>query len=77
MSNILSGKVVKLINEGLVSVQIERLIKHPIYLKSKKVHKKFLVKTDKPLQIGEKVEIIETRKISKNIHFKVLNIIKK
>ena len=52
--------------------------KHPLYKKVVKKTKKFLVHDeDQVCKIGDTVEIMETRPISKNTHFRLLRIIEK
>lgn len=67
---ILSGVVISNKMKDTVVVEVTRFIKHPKYKKYYKVGKKYKAhdanNTKKP---GEKVEIRETRPISKDKHF--------
>ncbi len=59
-----------------VKVAVQRFVKDKKYKKYVKKVKNYLVHNDKTdLKEGDKVEIVETRPISKNKHFKILNII--
>ena len=70
---ILKGIVVKAAMKDTCTVAIERYVKHPKYEKYLKSTKKYLVHdAGNTAKVGDKVEIRETRPISKNKHF-VLN----
>jgi len=68
---ILNGEVLTKISETVVKVEVEKLVRHPIYLKSRKVHKRYLVFTELPVKIGDRVLIEEIRPLSKRIRFRV------
>ena len=70
---ILKGTVVSDKMKDTIVVSVERYEKHPKYEKYIKRRKKFKAH-DKgnTAKIGDKVEIIETRPISKDKHFKLL-----
>lgn len=71
--HILSGTVVSDKMKDTVVVRVERFVKHPKYGKYLKHAKRF--KAHDPgnaHKMGEKVEIIECRPISKDKHFKVV-----
>lgn len=73
MKKILQGEIVSLKQEKTVVVKVIRKITHPLYKKVLTVSKKYQVDTDgKKFSVGDKVEIVETKPISKNKHFKVL-----
>jgi small subunit ribosomal protein S17 len=68
MGTVVSNKMNK-----TVIVQVERLVKHPFYHKSKfAAHDK-----DNACQIGDKVLITESRPISKNKRWRVSEIVEK
>lgn len=70
---ILTGKVVSTKMQNTIVVEIERRISHPMYRKFIKIHKKFKADTGgKEYQVGDIVSIEETRPISRDKHFKVL-----
>lgn len=56
-------------------VKITRRVPHPLYKKLIKTSKKYKVGIDEAkLTLGETVEIIETRPIAKDKHFKLLTV---
>lgn len=62
---------------GTVSVAIHRLVFHPVYKKRYRKSKKFLCDSNgMDLYEGDKVLIEECKPLSKNKHFKVIEIIK-
>ncbi|OGI94221.1 30S ribosomal protein S17 [Candidatus Nomurabacteria bacterium RIFCSPLOWO2_01_FULL_40_18] len=72
--SILKGIVVSDKMDKTVVVSVSRFIKHPLYGKFYKVSKKYKAHDeDDKYKVGDKVEIVETRPISKDKHFKVLN----
>lgn len=61
-----------------VVVSVENKVKHPLYKKFVKTTKKFKVHDEKnECGIGDTVEIVETRPISKEVHWRIVNIIVK
>ena len=72
----LIGKVVSTKMEDTVSVEVARVIPHPIYKKRIKKHKKFLshVSEIKP-KVGDVVRITATKPISKNKRWRVSEIL--
>ena len=57
-----------------VVVAVSRFIKHPLYGKFYKVGKKYKAHDEENKhKVGDDVEIIETRPISRDKHFKVIN----
>ena len=69
------GKVVSTI-EKTARVLNEYKIKHPIYLKTMRKSKNYLVHDGQSIaKVGQTVEIIETCPISKNKHFEISRII--
>ncbi len=59
-------------------VRIMRLIKHPKYGKTIKKYTKFKAHDEKGIaKIGDTVRIEETRPLSKDKHFRVIEVIKK
>jgi small subunit ribosomal protein S17 len=72
-AKVLSGTVVSNKMKDTVVVQVERYVKHPKYEKFIKRSKKFKAHdAGNTKQIGEKVEIRESRPISKDKHFVVV-----
>ena len=73
MTKILSGTVVSDKMKDTVVVLVERYEKHPRYGKFIRKRKKFKVHdAGNTAKIGDKVQIIETRPISKEKSFKLL-----
>ena len=73
MAKTLSGTVVSDKMKDTVVVLVERYEKHPRYGKFIKKRKKFKVHdSGNTAKIGDKVQIIETRPISKEKSFKLL-----
>ncbi|MEI8174803.1 MAG: 30S ribosomal protein S17 [bacterium] len=72
--NVLKGVVVGDKMDKTVVVSVSRFIKHPLYGKFYKVSKKYKAHDeDNKYKIGDNVEIVETRPISKDKHFKVIS----
>jgi small subunit ribosomal protein S17 len=71
--NLLKGVVVSDKMDKTVVVSISRFVKHPKYGKFYKINKKYKAHDEEnKYKIGDKVEIIETRPISKDKRFKVI-----
>lgn len=69
----LKGVVVSDKMDKTVVVSVSRFIKHPLYGKFYKVSKKYKAHDEEnKYKTGDKVEIIETRPISKDKKFKVV-----
>lgn len=73
----LTGIITSAKNQNTVTVLTERLWEHPIYQKKIKRSKKYLAHTEDKLKEGQKVKIAETKKISKNKNWKVIEILEK
>ncbi len=59
-------------------VAVTSNVKHPLYKKVVKVTKKFKVHDENnDCKVGDTVEIMETRPISKETHFRVLRIVER
>ncbi len=71
--NTLNGVVVSDKMDKTVVVSVSRFIKHPKYGKFYKVNKKYKAHDEEnAYKIGDKVEITETRPISKDKKFRVV-----
>jgi small subunit ribosomal protein S17 len=71
--NILKGVVVSDKMDKTVVVSVSRFVKHPLYGKFYKISKKYKAHDEGNVsKVGDKVEIIETRPISKDKRFKVV-----
>lgn len=71
---VVSNKMVK-----TVVVRVDRLKKHPKYLKRYRLSSKYKAHVDEPagFNVGDVVEIQETRPISKEKRWKVIDLIRK
>ncbi|OGK17195.1 30S ribosomal protein S17 [Candidatus Roizmanbacteria bacterium RIFCSPHIGHO2_01_FULL_39_12c] len=77
MAKIFTGIVVSNKMQKTVVVRIERKLEHPVYKKIITVHKKLKAHNEKfDLKEGDKVKIKESRPISKEKHFIVIEKIK-
>jgi small subunit ribosomal protein S17 len=73
MKKVLEGKVVSNKMTKTVVVSVERKTRHPIYQKVIIRHKKYKAHNENlNLEIGDVVEIEETKPISKDKHFRVI-----
>ncbi|KKP51254.1 MAG: ribosomal protein S17 [Candidatus Roizmanbacteria bacterium GW2011_GWA2_33_33] len=73
MKKILIGKVVSIKMTKTVVVLVERKFRHAVYHKVIIRHKKFKAHNEKlNLQLGDLVKIEETKPISKDKHFVVI-----
>lgn len=59
-----------------VVVKVEHMWQHPVYKKQLKRSQKYMAHTDKSVAIGKVVRIGETRPISKNKSWKVVEVLK-
>ena len=72
----LVGKVVSAKMNSTVSVEVTRVVAHPVYQKRIKKHKKFLSHVSKVVpKEGDVVKIVSTKPISKNKRWRVSEII--
>jgi small subunit ribosomal protein S17 len=71
---ILKGVVTSDKMDKTVVVSVSRFVKHPLYGKFYKVSKKYKAHDEANVyKIGDTVEIVETKPISKDKRFKVIN----
>ena len=74
----LVGKVVSDKNDKTITVLVETYKKDPLYGKRVKSSKKYAAHDEKnAAKIGDKVRIAETRPLSKNKHFRLVEIVEK
>jgi len=74
MNKQITGTVVSTAMQKTVVIKTERKYRHPLYLKVITKHKKFKAHNElKDIAVGDKVVIEETRPISKDTHFRVIN----
>jgi len=68
----LKGKVVSKSGIKTVAVQVERLVKHPMYKKYVRRHAKFIAHDESDsLKAGDEVTIVESPPISKHKKWRV------
>ena len=71
--NIVKGVVVGDKMDKTVVVSVSRFVKHPLYGKFYKVSKKYKAHDEEnKFKVGDNVEIVETKPISKDKRFKVV-----
>ena len=74
----LVGKVVSAKNDKTITVLVETYKKDSLYNKRVKYSKKYAAHDEKNVaQVGDKVRIVETRPLSKNKHFRLVEIVEK
>ena len=74
----LHGQVISDKMDKSVVVRVERFVKHSVYKKYIKREKKYLAHDENnECNIGDQVNIIETRPLSKNKYFRVKEIVRK
>jgi len=72
------GVVIRSKTAKTVMVEVEQVMRHPLYQKVIRLYKKFMVHDEnKQSVVGDLVEIMETRPISKSKRWRVVKIIGK
>jgi len=66
---VLIGKVVAICDPKTIKVAVEDFYRHPLYKKTLKRRKKYLVHSEKKVALGEKVRIRESRPLSRRKRF--------
>ncbi|MEK7472637.1 MAG: 30S ribosomal protein S17 [Patescibacteria group bacterium] len=64
------GKIISMKMAKTITVEVERLLAHPIYKKRFKRSKKYHVHSEKEHKLGEVIRFIETRPVSKSKRWK-------
>lgn len=74
MKKILKGTIVSLKMNKTAVVLVERVYKHPRYIKIIRKHKKYKARfqESRKLSVGDVVTIEECRPLSKDIHFRII-----
>ncbi len=73
----LIGTVVSDKMEKTIVVKVERLVKHPLYKKTIKKFKKYKAHDEEnKAKIGDKVKIVETRPLSKEKRWRLVEVLK-
>jgi small subunit ribosomal protein S17 len=73
----LQGNVIKLSSKDTIKIRVETRTTHPIYGKSLKSHKNYLVHVPAEMtevKVGDVVTVAETKPISKQKHFVLFSI---
>jgi small subunit ribosomal protein S17 len=72
------GTVVSAVNDKTITVKVETHRRHPLYSKRIKYSKKFTAHDEQNLaKVGDIVEIMETRPLSKDKRWRVVEITEK
>jgi len=75
LAHIEIGTVVSTKMQKTVVVKIQRKVKHPLYKKQVTKTNKFKAHDEIGVNVGQKVKIIGIQPISKDVHFKVTEVI--
>ncbi|HDI82393.1 30S ribosomal protein S17 [bacterium] len=72
------GRVVSDKPDKTILVEVERMVKHPLYKKYIKRRRKFMAHDEKnEARVGDVVEIVETRPLSRHKRWRLLRIIER
>ena len=72
MPQVKEGVVVSAKMKKTVVVKVNMKVRHPLYKKIIVKSKKFKARDEFGVAVGQKVRIVETKPISRDVHFKVL-----
>ena len=70
------AKVLSTKNKNSAVVEVERVVKHPLYKKRLRKKKRYLVQDDVGAKDGDKVSIESIRPVSKKKRFKISEVLK-
>jgi small subunit ribosomal protein S17 len=73
----LTGVVLSTKMEKTVKVRVDRTYRHPLYGKVVRTHKDYLVHDELSCQPGDKVQIVESRPISKRKRWVIQEILRR
>ena len=73
---LLEGVVIGTKNDKTILVEVAYVIRHPLYGKQMKRTKKYQVHCTKDIELGAKITIGETKRVSKYKYFKVIEVVK-
>lgn len=74
---VLVGTVVSATNDKTITVKVETYRKHPLYSKQIKYSKKFTAHDENnEAKVGDVVELMETRPLSKTKRYRLVKIVK-
>ena len=71
------GRVISTKSHKTATILLERVAMHPLYKKTYVQSKKYLVDDSLGVKDGDMVEVIKTRPISKNKHWKIVKVVGK
>lgn len=72
------GRVVSTKMQKTVVVLLERNVPHPVYDKTVTLSKRVMVRDEKgECQVGDIVRVMETRPLSKNVHWRYVETVRK
>ncbi len=72
------GTVVSNAMDKTCVVMIDRYVNHPLYKKKVKLSKKYQVHDENnECEVGDRIKIMETRLLSKNKYFRLVEIVEK
>ncbi len=78
LRKVLTGKVISNKMDKTVVVAVETLVRHPLYQRIIRRTKKFMAHDEKnACHIGDKVKLMETRPLSKQKRWRVVEILEK
>ena len=77
MPQVKVGTVISNKMQETIVVKVVHKVKHPLYKKQVTKTAKFKAHDQLGAKVGQKVKIIETRPISRDVHFKVLEVLKR
>ncbi len=76
MAKVITGKVISTKMQGTVVVEVTRFVPHPLYKKLMKRSKTFKADVNgHEVVAGKRVKIVETKPMSKDKYFKVMEVL--
>lgn len=72
--HLIRGRVVSVKTLMTVVVLVERRVMHPMYKKTYRRSKKYLVHDELGVKLGDIVDIVKIKPMSRNKHFKILKV---
>ena len=73
---IFTGKVISIKMQKTATVEVERIVAHPLYKKRYKTAKKYHVHDELGVNVGDTVKFITCRPISKIKRWKIIEIVR-
>lgn len=69
---IFTGKVISTKMPKTATVEVERVVVHPVYLKRYKRNRKYHVHDELGVKVGQRVKFVEAKPISKSKKWRIL-----